>query len=273
MKILAIGDIHGNYFTLLKLIENAGGIDKYNKVIILGDMVDRGPYSLEVIKWCMNTDNFDTLHNKKICCILGNHEQLILSYFGWQSKVAPIKNDKLLKLAEAAKIEGNGCLTTIRQLEKLEKKERNDVLYWLSKLPLNYEVKNDKVKSNPYFIFTHTPYMKKNSKGDINFDYEKYNLDVLWNIKTPEYVENAISIHGHTGECYTFMKNNKTYSLGIDSMDENKLTAISFETKNFTDTSNVKVFEVEFDPKILYGKKNNGIFKEYKERDWTNAEW
>ena len=61
------------------------------------------------------------MRNKNVIALLGNHEQLILSVYNIQSKFTKIHPDKLLKLAEAALIKGNGCLTTIKQLNSLSK--------------------------------------------------------------------------------------------------------------------------------------------------------
>jgi len=68
MAIYAIGDIHGSY-KALKTIFNQGMIQPKDKVVFLGDYVDRGPDSKGVIDWLINKRNsFDFEF------ILGNHE-------------------------------------------------------------------------------------------------------------------------------------------------------------------------------------------------------
>ena len=49
MKYLIIGDVHGNLPSLLEIVKKAGGVKLYHKIIILGDMVDRGPCSIEIL--------------------------------------------------------------------------------------------------------------------------------------------------------------------------------------------------------------------------------
>ena len=65
MKILVIGDIHGCYAEMTELIEKAG-LTGEDKIVALGDIVDRGPDSLSVI------DFFSSHPNRY--CVLGNHE-------------------------------------------------------------------------------------------------------------------------------------------------------------------------------------------------------
>ena len=66
MKTLVIGDIHGCLSTLKALIAKAGPV---SQIISVGDLIDRGPDSLGVIKYCIE-------NNIQVC--LGNHELLAL---------------------------------------------------------------------------------------------------------------------------------------------------------------------------------------------------
>lgn len=74
MKTLVIGDIHGCLSTLQALIAKAGPVDQ---IISVGDLIDRGPNSFGVIKYCID-------NNIQVC--LGNHEfmaiEAISKYIG-----------------------------------------------------------------------------------------------------------------------------------------------------------------------------------------------
>ncbi|MEL7148849.1 MAG: metallophosphoesterase [Bacteroidota bacterium] len=74
-KIFVIGDIHGCYDELLKLIDQAS-IGPDDQLIALGDIVDRGDQSVEVYQFLRNRPNTIVL--------MGNHERKhlrgILSY-------------------------------------------------------------------------------------------------------------------------------------------------------------------------------------------------
>jgi len=62
-----IGDIHGRFYTLMELIDL---IPSDEKIICVGDLVDRGLCNEEVIDFVKNNDN--------ITSVLGNHDSFIV---------------------------------------------------------------------------------------------------------------------------------------------------------------------------------------------------
>ncbi len=62
----AIGDIHGCYDTLRALIERAGIDPKRDEIWLVGDIINRGPRSLDVLRWAMSLPHLQM--------VLGNHE-------------------------------------------------------------------------------------------------------------------------------------------------------------------------------------------------------
>lgn len=72
MKVLILSDIHGNKAALESVLAEC---DCYQSVILLGDLIDYGPHSNEVIEM------LKTLSNKKriLCNIYGNHEKAIIT--------------------------------------------------------------------------------------------------------------------------------------------------------------------------------------------------
>ena len=73
-RIFAIGDIHGCYEQLKELIEHKIRIKKTDKVILLGDYIDRGNQSREVIDYIieLKKKGFDLI------ALMGNHESMLL---------------------------------------------------------------------------------------------------------------------------------------------------------------------------------------------------
>ena len=75
-KLFAIGDIHGCYTPLVKLMERLAFDAQRDTLVFLGDYINRGPQSREVIEYL--------LHLKATCLrsvfLMGNHEHLLLSY-------------------------------------------------------------------------------------------------------------------------------------------------------------------------------------------------
>ena len=69
-QIYIIGDVHGCYKTLLALIEQFPN-KQNSKIVFVGDLVDKGKNSCEVIEFIINN---------KYDCVMGNHEELFLEY-------------------------------------------------------------------------------------------------------------------------------------------------------------------------------------------------
>lgn len=67
MRTLIIGDIHGCFDELLRLVARAG-LSGEDLIVSVGDMVDRGPRSFDVVKFFQE----DPVHRK---ALLGNHEE------------------------------------------------------------------------------------------------------------------------------------------------------------------------------------------------------
>ncbi|WP_432443118.1 metallophosphoesterase family protein [Rhizobium aethiopicum] len=80
----AIGDIHGRYDLLLKaeeaILQDGARLPGQKLIVTLGDYIDRGPESAQVITHLMEPppDGFDRI------CLAGNHEIAMLDYVdGW----------------------------------------------------------------------------------------------------------------------------------------------------------------------------------------------
>jgi serine/threonine protein phosphatase 1 len=73
-RLFAIGDIHGCYEPLRELIEHKIEIKKTDKLILLGDYIDRGNQSREVIDYIVELKKKDF----DIVALIGNHESMLL---------------------------------------------------------------------------------------------------------------------------------------------------------------------------------------------------
>src|SRR5438105_11018785 len=73
-RTFAIGDVHGCALTLRKLLSEEIKIEKEDKLYFLGDYIDRGQRSKEVIDLILELKN----ENYNINTLRGNHEQLFI---------------------------------------------------------------------------------------------------------------------------------------------------------------------------------------------------
>lgn len=97
-RTFAIGDIHGETSHLFKLMACLPKLDEKDTLVFVGDYVDRGPKSADVV------DYVRTLGARtpaKVVCLRGNHEDAWIRVVehGWDEFVAP---------------PGNGCLAAMR---------------------------------------------------------------------------------------------------------------------------------------------------------------
>jgi len=142
-RTFAIGDIHGNLVHLEALLRQLPILDAQDTLLFIGDYLDRGPKSAEVVKLIRET--LPTLTPAKIVALRGSHEDAwhrVLTK-GWPEFVLPV---------------GNGCLATLRSFtggphpvdEETPTKEEffsmfagdffpEDVRRWLADLPAWYE--------------------------------------------------------------------------------------------------------------------------------------
>jgi serine/threonine protein phosphatase 1 len=95
---IVIGDVHGQYDGLMLLLDHVDPTSS-DQIYFLGDLIDRGPLSSQVV---------DFVKNGNYACVLGNHEQMLLNlvtskeftsqtmhawlYSGGQATLASYKN-------------------------------------------------------------------------------------------------------------------------------------------------------------------------------------
>jgi len=111
---IVIGDVHGHYGTLMTLLEAIAPTSE-DRVYFLGDLIDRGPQSAQVVDFVMQSSH---------PCLLGNHEQMVLDILGQEEIYGPALQAWL----------SSGGHTTINSYG--EAGVRQDHLDWMRKLPI-----------------------------------------------------------------------------------------------------------------------------------------
>jgi bis(5'-nucleosyl)-tetraphosphatase (symmetrical) len=107
MATYAIGDVHGCFETLQRLLRRIQYDQREDRLWLVGDLVNRGPRSLDVLRWAMEEED-------RLVVVLGNHD---LHLLGLAWGVSPPKRRDALD-------------------EVLTAPDRDDLLEWLRRRPL-----------------------------------------------------------------------------------------------------------------------------------------
>jgi serine/threonine protein phosphatase 1 len=75
-KIFAVGDIHGCLEKLKELLRSIGADPQNDTLIFIGDYIDRGNSSREVVDYVIRLKS----EYRKVVCLLGNHEYMLIHY-------------------------------------------------------------------------------------------------------------------------------------------------------------------------------------------------
>jgi serine/threonine protein phosphatase 1 len=79
-NVWVIGDVHGFNMTLRSLVEKINP-QEGDYVVLLGDLIDRGPNSYDVVQFAKTSDN--------IVCVKGNHEKMMIETLSLQGLESP----------------------------------------------------------------------------------------------------------------------------------------------------------------------------------------
>ncbi len=99
-------DIHGQYDLYQQLLQKLN-LQESDTLYIIGDVIDRGPDSLAILK--------DIMGRKNVELFLGNHELMMLDYYDGEG------------LPESWMRPSNGGLFTYRQIEELTEEEKSGI--------------------------------------------------------------------------------------------------------------------------------------------------
>lgn len=132
-----------------------------DKLYILGDVLDRGPQPIDIIKYIKDKSN--------ITLLKGNHEEMFLEY----ATASKFEKMNILRSYYAH----NGGTTTVDQFEDLASKEQLEIVEYVKRLPLYFLVN---INSQD-FILVHSGI---NTTGRFNTVNElmdsQSDEDILW---------------------------------------------------------------------------------------------
>lgn len=203
--LLIIADVAGQYGALTRLLAR---YPESQKVVFVGDLVDRGPASDKVIELAMSRPNTET--------ILGNHEHMMLDYYC------------NLGFYDYGIWTGNGGMTTHASYGWNRPPEA--VLDWLKQLPL-FLVTADGL------LVSHCPLPAKYAGiediPDAAADYispQKFDLALIWNRgQALDRGPDVFQVFGHNS--HWGVRSFGNYAQCIDGSASRVLTAFHWPSK------------------------------------------
>lgn len=217
MKINIIGDIAGRYDELLLLLKQMPEADL---ILSIGDMVDRGPKSKQVIQWFMKQQKAG-----KAEAIYGNHEDMMV--------------EGLKKGNSRDWMHNGGYQTLVSYMSKKDIFERKDAqehalvpkshVDWLEKRPMYFQTDN--------LFVSHAPITSLK-----NIPKDPYGRDFyfVWNRYEPSKPQDKFLINGHNGTLQEYRGDGRVIGMCIDDSHQRKLTGLHWPTK--------EIFQQEFLP-------------------------
>ena len=234
MNIFAIGDIHGCLNQLVSIHEQILNYKNYKKeedlLIYIGDYIDRGPKSKQVI------DQILQLKNKEIKAVflMGNHEEMMINFLF--NKINNIKNwlnfgvDQTFRSYDIEIVEfikdgfEDDIINKLR--ETLLDKMGKDHINFFNNLETNF--------STEKYLFVHA------GVDPIKNFSEQTKKDYLWsrssNFFHKDFKAEKIVVHGHTPEANII---NDPYRINIDTgcYFSGKLSSV-----RLSDVNNSRIF-------------------------------
>ena len=130
-RVLAIGDVHGMYEKLIKLMDKIRFNPDEDLLICLGDYIDRGPDPGRCLQYIFALQQ---QYPDVVVCLMGNHEVMMSSYF--MQKRGNYNN---LIVDYAGSWLDNGGLETLKQLDEMDADTKEELLQWVMNLPVKFQ--------------------------------------------------------------------------------------------------------------------------------------
>ena len=157
--IYIMSDIHGQYQRYIAMIEKIELKDE-DRLYILGDVIDRGPQSLEIL--------FDIMERDNVFMFLGNHEHMMLTYLEGLDR-------------ESWFYGVNGGRITYEKFLKQDKDTRMKILDYLYDKTI---IKEDLILGDKRYILSHTSGLIER-KDMFTREYKDdlmHIQDIVWNM-------------------------------------------------------------------------------------------
>ena len=217
-KLDIIGDCHACYYELFDLLCKLDYVGNYHpegrKVVFVGDLIDRGPYSIKCLHTAMRF-----VQSGNGYMVMGNHDDKLKRYLMGNTVTV-----------------NHGFETTVQEHSQLDEADLNDIKQFLNKQPYCLYLDDCKL------IVVHAAYMPVGVHPPTNKQYKAFKArciygEVLaqnsltgfpirgdWSIR---YKGAATVVYGHTVQPEVYVNNN-TYGIDTGAVFGGKLTALRY---------------------------------------------
>lgn len=227
-QIYIIGDVHGCYKTLVALVNKLPN-KQNSKICFVGDLIDRGNDSRNVVKF-VRDNGFD--------CILGNHEYFMIESL---PKILKDKNKIATEKWTSKKAGGIATLSSYNNEDEIL-----DDLNYFKTLPLYIEYKNFRTEDGRYLIVSHSSVESKWKFRDYPKDsneYEDFINTILYSRFKNFDNKEIFNVYGHTPTSKVIINDFKAQiDLGCcyKDIDPNaSLCALEFPNMNVISQENI----------------------------------
>lgn len=161
-----LSDIHGN-LRRFESVMNQINLQPDDTLYILGDVVDRYPHGVKILRQIMKMPNVKML--------IGNHEYMMLRAIGHCKDAADEKENTNWK--ERRLWYRNGGMVTHEYLKHIKKEYRADVFRYIRQLPINIDIQ---VNGINYKLVHASPIENFMSLYAYSYEYENEKEFAVW---------------------------------------------------------------------------------------------
>ena len=226
-QIYIIGDVHGCFNTLLELIKQFPNKER-SKICFVGDVVDRGLFSCDVVELIMQND---------YKMVMGNHERRLLNNkFEFLNNKVPFDRSWFF---------GNGGEATYRSYlgQSVEFKQRH--VDFLESRPVYLEFKDYKTQNGEHLVVSHSAVGNMWELRNDKYASEEFRRHLLSGRGDELQVSGIFNVYGHTPvREVKFYKNSADIDTGcvFNEVGFDKLSALEFPSMKIYTQRNIENF-------------------------------
>ena len=200
MGTYIIGDTHGCYTELMQLIDKIEKEDSDATFILVGDIVDRGTETYQLVKWAMENITSDG----KYQMIIGNHEKEKIDWINTNTEYIKHNTKEELNSINIVKnYPDRYDLFEQINVATHSEQETCDFIMEFVKWAEKLQYIKDITINNQRFIIVHAniPYYLINEDFTINYEeIDRASEFIVWDRDIDGFgkIPDAILVHGHT---------------------------------------------------------------------------